>query len=36
MGFEALTVLEIADTATGEGRVSNGSAFSVLVVGFNP
>jgi hypothetical protein len=36
MGFEALTVQEIADTATGEGRVRNGSVFSVLVVGFKP
>jgi hypothetical protein len=36
MGFEAMTVFEIAATATGEGMVRNGSAFSVLVVGFNP
>jgi hypothetical protein len=36
MGFEAMTVFEIAATAIGEGRVSNGSVFSVLVVGFNP
>jgi hypothetical protein len=36
MGFETLTVFEIADTAIGEGRVRNGSAFSVLVLGFNP
>jgi hypothetical protein len=36
MGFEALTVQEITDTAIGEGMVRNGFAFSVLVVGFNP
>jgi hypothetical protein len=36
MGFEALTVQEIASIATGEGRVRNGSAFFVPVVGFNP
>jgi hypothetical protein len=35
MGFEALTVQEIVLTATAEGRVRNGSAFSGLV-GFNP